>query len=141
MSFWLDVLKTLIGAFTGALLAFLVNIRLQQLERKRKEKAAGNLMLAILSRQFGDYVIAKAGFLADKVEALERDAKTPSWNLFKPTLFQFSDELKVDMETLGFLIDKGKGKVLEHLILANTKYHDFASLTRMHTEASKEEQG
>lgn len=140
MSFWLDVLKTLIGTFAGALLAFFVNIYLQHVERRRKEKAAGNLMLATLSNQFGDFVVAKAGFLSDKDVALKRDKTTPAWNQLQPTLFQFSDDLKVDLQALGFLIEKGKSDVLERLLIANTKYHDLAHLTRMHSEAATERQ-
>lgn len=140
LPFWLDVLKTLLGVFVGALLAFFVNIRIQRLERKRQEKAAGNLMLAVLSKQFGDFVIAKAGILMDKENSLDKAHHTPRWNQLQPTLFQFSDELKTDMSEMGFLIDAGKHHVLEKLVLANTRYHDLAQLIERHSEAAKERQ-
>lgn len=137
---WLDLGKTLIGTLVGALLAFFVNVRIQQRERERKDKAAGNLMLTILSQQFGDFIQAKAGILRDKEAALHRDANSPAWNHLNPTFFQFSDELKVNTSDLSFLLERGKSDVLERLIIANAKYHDLGHLNESNSEATHEKQ-
>ncbi len=137
---WLDLGKTLIGTLVGALLAFFVNVRIQQKERERKDKAAGNLMLTILSQQFGDFIQAKAGILSDKEAALIHYPDSPAWNQLNPTFFQFSDELKVNTSDLSFLIESGKSDVLERLIIANTKYHELGHLNESNSEATHEKQ-
>jgi hypothetical protein len=131
MSQFFDFIKTIFGTLMGAGLAFWSNWHFQKLQRNRANLSAGNMAIAILSRQFGDFVIFRAGFLND----IEDRNKFPSWLQIKPSLFQFSDNLRFDLPSLAFLSDGGNHDLLSKLMMAELKYHDLNNLITLSTEA------
>ena len=128
---WLDIAKTLVGAFAGAGLAFLANIRIQYLQRHRINQAAGNMALAILSRQYGDFIIFRAGLKQD----LDERQSWPGWLQVKPTVFGLSESLRFELPTLTFLFEHGRHDLLSTLLLAETRYHDLRNLLERNSAA------
>ena len=130
-SLWVDLFKTFAGVFTGATLAFLANIRIQGLQRERSNLAAGNMAIAILSRQYGDFAIFRAGL---KQELAEK-CNWPGWLQIKPTIFQLSDNLKFDLPSLAFLSEGKHHDLLTKLLIAEVKYHDLRHIHTLCAEA------
>ena len=135
-SWWIDVLKTLVATFLGAGLAFAANLHFQVQQRKKDQRTAGNLALATLSRQYGDFVIAKATFEMEAKEAQLRIPEIPLWRALKPTIHEFNSELLFDFEALAFLVEDGNNKLFEKLVHVETKYHDLRRVLAMHTDAA-----
>jgi hypothetical protein len=120
-SLWIDLAKSVFGVFVGAGLAFLANIRVQHIQRRRSNLAAGNLALAILSRQYGDFLIFRAGL---RREISERGT-FPGWLQVNPTIFKLSDSLKFDLPSLAFLSEAKQHGVLAKLLIAEQHYSDL----------------
>lgn len=134
LSGWLDVFKALAGAFSGAFFAYLLNLRIQRVQRDRGNLAAGNLALAVLSKQYGDFLVMHASVLQ---QAEERKA-LPSWLQLMPSMMVLSESLKFDLATLAFLFEDGRHDVLTKLILAETCYQDLRQIYSMNTDACRE---
>ena len=122
---------TLLGTFVGAALAFGANLIIQSLQRKKIKIAAGNMAIAILSKQFGDYIIFRSGLLNE----LSDRAAFPKWLQIKPTTFRFSESLKFDMSALTFLAEHGQPEILKILLIAETKYRDLLMLIEKNSDA------
>ena len=131
---WLDIGKTLVGVFAGAFLAFCANLYLQHLQRQRSNLAAGNMALAILSRQYGDFVIFRAGLRRE----LDEMPSFAGWLQIKPTVFALSDSLRIDFPSLTFLFEHERHDLLGKLVLAETKYHDLRNILEKNTVACEE---
>ena len=140
-SFWLDVFKALLGTLIGAGLAFWFALRKDYLTKRAERKAAGNYAVLTLLRQTDDYLRTKAVIEAFRDELLKHQPKSPLWMLIKPMHLNYSDNLKFDLDSLVFLLEHKEGaSVLEKLLSADRKYHDFFSLLVTHAGASEEGQ-
>lgn len=137
---WIDLLKTLSATFVGALLAFCTNFYFQSRQRKNEQRTAGNLALATLSRQYGDFVIAKAAFESEINDAKKNNHETPLWRALKPTLHEFNLDLTFDFKSLAFLMEDGSDKLFTSLVHAETNYHELGHLIARHSDAASQMQ-
>lgn len=137
---WIDLLKTLSATFIGALLAFATNFYFQSIQRKNDQRTAGNLALATLSRQYGDFVIAKAALESELNEAKRTSPATPLWRALKPTFHEFKLELTFDFKSLAFLMDDGNDKLFTSLVHAETNYHELGRFIARHSDAASQMQ-
>lgn len=115
--------------------AFLFNLLLQYLLRRRDNLAAGNLALLVLSRQLSDLLVLAEATQDHRDGVLKADAKTPTWAQVHPGHFYFSEGLKFNFENLSFLLSKGDAKILSQLAEVEQRYFDLASLVERHAEA------
>ncbi len=137
---WIDLLKTLSATFVGAILAFGTNFYFQSRQRKNDQRTAGNLALATLSRQYGDFVIAKVALESELNFAKNTNPETPLWRALKPTLHEFNLELIFDFKSLAFLMDCGNDKLFTSLVHAETNYHELGRLLARHSNAASQMQ-
>ncbi len=135
-SAWFDVGKTLGATFVGAVLAFAANLHFQNTQRKKDQRTAGNLALATLSRQYGDFVIAKSGFEMESKQAQSIAPEIPLWRALKPTFHEFNSELLFDFKALAFLVEDGSHELFTRLVHVENKYHDLRRILAMHTDAA-----
>ena len=135
LPFIFDLLKTLIGAFLGALFAFLVSMSLEYFKRKKEYLANGNLAMMVLSRQYGDFLIAKTFIEIHIANLLRAYPNTPSWAQLQPTLFKFSETLRVNLQSLAFLLE-GHSEIVDRLVNVDVKYHDLGDILDTFTEAA-----
>ncbi len=136
-NFWLDMTKTLVGSFVGASLAFGSNLWFQNKERKRKYKAAGNLALATVVRQWNDFLVVRKGFMQTRQAIIEQNANAPIYLHAKPTHFYFSESLKFDYASLAFLFEHGRAELFTTLAIAEQRYYDLASVIKLYTAAAE----
>jgi hypothetical protein len=137
---WIDLLKTLSATFIGAVLAFGTNLYFQSRQRKNDQRSAGNLALATLSRQYGDFVIAKAALESELNDAEKTIPKIPLWRALKPTLHEFNLELAFDFKSLAFLMEDGNDKLFTSLVHAETNYHELGRFFARHSDAASQMQ-
>lgn len=128
---WVTIATTLTSTFFGAALAFIANIKIQNRQRENANKAAGNVALAILAKQYGDFIIFKAGL---EKETTDRQ-NFPPWLQLSPTILRFSETLRFDISSLAFLSDLKRPDVIKWLMIADTKYHDLRLLIESNSEA------
>ncbi|HEV8552510.1 MAG TPA: hypothetical protein VGR65_03860 [Casimicrobiaceae bacterium] len=133
--FWLDVAKALIGTFVGAGLAFGANLYVQYLQRRAADLVSGNVAMAILSQQLGDFRTVRRAVLEEQTDR----ASLPEWGRFRILPALFDRELKFDLEKLGFLVRKG-APLLGELALAQRLYLDLANVIGLHNSNAKEMQ-
>lgn len=124
---WLDITKTIIGSFAGATFAFMFAFWMHNRQRRRENKAAGNLAMATLARQLNDFIIYKRGIRESHQEMLKAHPKAPPWLQLKPIHYTFSGPLKFDIESLAFLFEKGNPAFLADIMIAEARYHDLLS--------------
>jgi hypothetical protein len=132
-TFWLDVLKALIGTFAGAFLGFGSALLIQHIQRRRDDLAAGNLAVFTLAQQLNDFLIVSTGFNQVRQETLKEAPNLPLWASSKPIHFAFNASLRYDFQKLGFLaaIDH---PVLEKLALMEKQYLALEKLVKDHAE-------
>ena len=131
---WIDLARTLIATFIGAGLAFGTNYYFQYRQRRSEQKSAGNMALATLSRQYGDFVIAKAAIESDLNKASSQQPQIPLWRAIQPTLFEMNSELLFDFKSVAFLLDDGTDSLLINLVDVETKYHELRRMLGKHSE-------
>jgi hypothetical protein len=131
---WIDVGKTVVGAFVGAGLAFVANYYWQDRQRKSDQKLAGNIALLTMSRQYGDFVVEKATFL-EEIRNAELNS-IPSWRAIKPTMFEFDASLHFDFNSLAYLVEDDKDTLLAKLIDIENRYHDLRKILAAHSKAA-----
>lgn len=132
----LDWGKTLSATFIGAALAFASNFLLQRHLRQRENLAAGNMALAMLSQQYGDYCIFWSALQTDIEIAIGRG--TPDWLSLRPSLFFFSESTSIELDSLAFLAEHRNHAVLKDIVLAAQTYDDLRTLIKQNTEACAE---
>jgi len=135
---WLDALKTLGATFVGALLAFFANWLQRDIQTRSELRVAGNVALATLSRQYGDFVIAKAAIEADLGAAHSSSPQVPIWRAIQPTLLELGEELVFDYKSLAFLVRDGDDGLFAGLVEIQAKYHDLRKLMRDYNEAASQ---
>ncbi len=131
---WADISKTVIGAFFGAGFAFATNYYLQRRQRKSDQKLAGNIALLTISRQYSDFIVAKATF-AEEMRNAELN-NVPSWRAIKPTMFEFDASLHFDFNSLAYLVEDNKDTLLAKLIDIENRYHDLRKILASHCKAA-----
>ncbi len=140
-NFTLDVFKALLGTLIGAGLAFWFALRKDYLTKREERKAAGNYAVLTLLRQTDDYLRTHAAIEAFRDALLKHQPKSPPWMHIKPMHLNYSENLKFNLDSLVFLLEhKDGGGVIEKLLNADRKYHDFFSLLMTHAVASEEAQ-
>ncbi len=130
-SAWLELGKTVLSTFAGALLAFGTNLHLQRLQRRRSNLAAGNMALSILSKQFGDFAV----FSAWVDQELQELNGWPMWLKMKPSVIGLSENLRFDLPSLSFLFEHQEHELLGKLMEAETCYHELRTILAQSTEA------
>jgi hypothetical protein len=131
---WIDVSKTVIGAFVGAGLAFVANYYWQGRQRKSDQKLAGNIALLTISRQYGYFIVAKSAF-SEEMRNAELN-NVPSWRAIKPTMFEFDEHLHFDFNSLAYLVEDNKDDLLAKLIDIENRYHDLRKILASHCKAA-----
>src|SRR5450830_1110232 len=134
-SAWIDISKTLFATFIGALSAIITNIWLQRHKRIQEEKTAGNLAIATLSRQYGDFTIVRLGVEKELKTALEAKPPIPIWRALRPSLMELNPNLQINFTAIAFLIEKGDDQLFLTLVQAESKYHEIRRLLDQLTEA------
>lgn len=135
---WIDLLKTLIATFIGAGLAFCTNFYFQHRQRISDQRTAGNIALATLSRQYGDFVIAKAAVETELNRAQSANPQTPLWRALKPTLLEFESDLLFDFKSLAFIVADGSDILFASLVSVETNYHDLRRILERHSKAASQ---
>lgn len=131
-NFWLDVMKTFIGAFLGAGLAFASSLIIQWRMRRRENIKAGNLALSLLVTQLNDFSAVKKSFLQMRDEALKKNANTPVWLQLRPSLYLFTESHSFDVANLSFLFDKHGATTVQKLLVAEHRYRSLVALVKEH---------
>jgi len=123
----LDIGKAIIGSFAGATFAFIFALRMYNRQLRRENKAAGNLAMATLRRQYNDFMVYGRGVKKTYDDMFRVEPHAPLWLLLKPHHYTFSGPLRFDIKSLTFLFEKGDVKFLQDLLLAEARYHDLMS--------------
>ncbi len=138
-NFAIDVFKTLIGSFVGAGLAFWFALRKEHLTKLKERKAAGNLAVITLLQLTDDYLRAKTVIEEFRKGLLKEQPQSPLWMHIKPMHVIYSESLRFNLDSLVFLLDRKEGaRLIEMLLSAERKYHDFFGLLTVHAVASEE---
>jgi hypothetical protein len=137
-SFWLDVSKTLIGAFAGAALAFAANIYVQHRQRRRDNLVAGNMAVSVLSRQVNSFFNIRKAFESQREIMLQQVPQAPLWVQFKPIVYTFNEELRFNFAALALLFESNEPRAVSALITAETRYFDLIRVVEeLNTTAAK----
>jgi len=115
MPFWLDGLKTLIGAFVGAAFAFSVTLIQQHRQRRRDDLAAGNLANFILCMHFNTLHLLQREMAPHRafpmtIAALE--------HVLPP-------ETYIDIKSMSFLIAAGEAQLLGEISVAEDTFRSM----------------
>jgi hypothetical protein len=139
--FFIDIFKSLIGAFIGAGLAFLFALHKDKLTRLRAQKAAGNMAVTTLARMLNDFIQVRDAIIENRDEVLAEQPHSPIWMLLKPFPLSYAENLKFDIESLTFLFDHEDGAaVFEKLLTVEIKYHNFFHMLGEHRIVSQDAQ-
>ena len=128
-----EIIKQIIATATGAGLAFWSNHILEMRRQDRKDLTAGNTALLILGRQYGDFLIAKKAIL----EEAESFKSFPSWLRLQPTMFEFNNSLRFDIEALSFLVNT-ESDVLNAIVDIENEYLETGKMLFEHSKAADE---
>lgn len=141
-TFAVDVAKSLIGSFIGAGLAFALALWRDHILRLRDRRAAGNLAIATIARQYSDFLQVRTSINEHRQMVLQANpnVSVPPWMQMKPMHFLSSDNLKFNLESLTFLFEYKSATILERLINAELQYHDLAKLIHIHSETAEQMQ-
>ena len=108
-----DIAKTTIGAFAGAMFAFGLTVYRDRRLRLREQRAAGNSAMSVITRQYMDFCKVKREIEADCKIIREAAPNAPKWMKFRPTPSEFNDALRFDMKSLDFLFEHGHAEIVD----------------------------
>ena len=134
--FYYEVVKVLLGAFAGAGLALLSNQVVEWCKQRRANLVAGNLALVTLNRQGSDFVGFRKAMRGAKAAMLQSEPNAPKWAQYKPILFPFSDDLRIDFQSLAFLLEGASRKVFNALATVELRYSDLKLYYAAHNETT-----
>ncbi|MFZ6770542.1 hypothetical protein ACO0LM_26090 [Undibacterium sp. Di26W] len=137
-TFFLDLLKALIGSFAGAAAAFYINWHMRQSQREDDQVAAGNLAIMVLGRMINAFLIYKQGVLEDKKHVMEKMPNLPLWMQMRPILHEFDESLAIDMQSLTFLVRPHSVDAMNHILIAQGKYRNLVYLQKQHFKDAQE---
>ncbi|WP_155734178.1 hypothetical protein [Pandoraea pnomenusa] len=127
----MTIFSTLVGSFAGAGLAFVSNRYADHVERNRANLAAGNMAIAILSRQYGDFVIFRASLQAEATTKHQH----PDWLQISPSFLSFPEWLAIDIKSLTFILQHGQRDLFAKLLDVQARYDDLRKLIAINNEA------
>ncbi|MFZ6760843.1 hypothetical protein ACO0K9_26850 [Undibacterium sp. Ji50W] len=136
--FFLDILKVLIGTFSGAFLAFFANWLLRQSQREDDQIAAGNLAISVMGRMVNAFLIYKKGVIEIRTQTMSANPNLPGWMQMLPILHEFDESLVIDMQSLTFLFRPGSVDVMNHILIAQGKYRNLVYLHKQHFKDMQE---
>ncbi|MDE1942731.1 MAG: hypothetical protein KGI47_06265 [Betaproteobacteria bacterium] len=135
---YVEIAKTTVGPFVGALLAF-ISVRVHDsAKRYRENLAAGNLALFAIQSQYNDFLLFRKNFYVEVNRNFSAIPNIPIWLLLRPAFITFAG-LKINFESLGYLFERaGRFRVFENLNLAQLRYQDMEKLTEFMNDNGRE---
>lgn len=134
-----DVAKLTVGAFAGATFAFCLASYRDRCLRIREQKAAGNMAMTILIRQFLEMSKLRDEIEAERQRVRAASATTPpKWMEIRPIPVEFNDALRFDLQSLDFLFEHRQAELVEQLIVAEGNYHSLGLYIREHRVVTQE---
>jgi hypothetical protein len=82
-----------------------------------------------------DFDTFSKGYAEVKAKVMADVPGAPPWLQAHPMHFYFGENLKFDYEALAFLFQEGGAANFGYLHLAEQRYHDLASIVKIHSEA------
>jgi hypothetical protein len=133
-----DVVKTLLGSFAGAGLAFFFALQKDQRSTLREHKAAGNMATLTLGRLGNDFLQVRTYLVEYQRYINKQQPNSPLWMQLKAMHFNFA-AVRFDLPSLVYLMEqKGGAEVVEQLITVEMKCHDFFRQLEEHQAANYE---
>jgi hypothetical protein len=121
-----DLIKTLLGTFVGASLAFIFNRYMESQNQYRNDLAAGRRALFTIRSQIDDFANFRYGFQHSIAQVNAGIPNAPEWCLAKPMGFNFNPSNVFDYKSLGFLLSGKTGRVAyQQLQLIERTYQDL----------------
>ena len=102
-----DFVKSAIGPFVGAGLAFLAAKLHESAKLKRESLAAGRLALLTISSQLNDFLVYRTQTRLAFAARAVAGTNPPAWWFAHPAVFHFDPALTIDFKALSFL-DEGR---------------------------------
>lgn len=138
-TFWLEVIKTAIGAFLGAGLAFASTLSIQLWIRFSDHVKAGNVGLSILVRQLNDFLSVKTAMLRQRATMLKVRPDCPLWLQLLPSAYDFT-ESRINPSDLGFLFDQHGTPTMQKVLRVQQLHTKLAALVAHHRDVRLETQ-
>lgn len=138
-SWVLDIVKTAIGAFVGAGLAFVTTRLHDASRRKREDIAAGRLAFQLLLLQWLDCLNYRHG-LRTRLDVLARGLgpSAPAWLYAYPVSYTFTPAPDVDAKSLAFLFERDRsGSALDRVMVAQQRFTDLKVRSRELVDAAR----
>ena len=107
---YLDVGKTLIGTFLGAVLAFLSAIAHRRAQQRKSDITAGNMALFQLRAMHRQTTEMRLGVRAEIKMAFDTYGKVPEWCILRPSINVPDEGIELDFGSLSFLTDSVQGQ-------------------------------
>ncbi len=137
---WLEFARTFLATLTGAGVAFLANLYLQDRARRLQQIASGSHAMTILIRQYNGYKNLQIS-VTEEIKIRDQFAPgVPLWFTFRPVLHQLSNDLAFDFESLMFLFEDGNLDLLQELIVVEALYRDLLGQVEQLNEDSSAKQ-
>jgi len=105
-----DVLKTLLGTFIGAVLAFVSAVLHRRTQQRNADIAAGNMALFYLRAMQRQTTEMRLGVRADISFSSNTYGCVPEWAILRPSINKPDESLKIDFQSLSFLTDSALGQ-------------------------------
>ncbi|HLP98990.1 MAG TPA: hypothetical protein VK149_11130 [Sideroxyarcus sp.] len=121
-----DLIKTLLGTFVGASLAFIFNRYMQSQNQYQDDLAAGRRALFTIRNQIDDFANYRYAFQSSVDHVNSGIPSAPEWCLAKPMGFNFNPSNVFDYKSLSFLLSKQSGRdAYQQLQLVERTYLDL----------------
>ena len=139
----LEIMKTVLGVFVGAMLAFRLN-RLTQEQLKRDDQREAAILVSLtLSRLWNDYKNFSTSIAEHKVRLEKLHPGMPSWDklpvhLPLPTFPKAFEEIKFEFSSLPFLFGIGYESLLGELHMCQERYANFTHFVTEYNAAHVE---
>lgn len=136
---YVEVIRTAIGAFIGALLAFGSALLQRRMQERNANLRAGNLALFNLRAIYRQTGEVRLGVRSDIAKHRKAFADAPTWALLRPLMIEMDHIDGFDLESLSFLLDSELGKeAVQHVAYANELYSSLKAVVAQHQEIALE---
>lgn len=105
-----EILKSLVGTFIGAILAFVSNWWFKYESHRREELAAGLRALFTIRSQFDDFINVRFALQHSMNAMAKIMPNEPEWCYAKPMTFNFDPSNTFDFKSLSFLLSIETGR-------------------------------
>jgi hypothetical protein len=122
-TFWLEVLKTLIGTAAGAILGIGTAFLTWRIQQRRIELAAGNIAVLALGHYLAALKLVTKAVREEQDEMRAEAPNAPPWATVRAPHVAFKRDLTMDLKQLAFLSDRPQ--LLEGLLHAERLYFDL----------------